>query len=150
MVQGLSGGAGVLLETICLDAKAAASATMAIDWGVQGAAQTQAPSGLHVLATMQFSFVFNMGFLYVAWSSVAQAGLPAPNAGIKHVPYVQPQSCLRGTILGTVLKCRGNHFWVYLSLCLTRLFPGAQYMNVNLWPQKGWLHCCLREKSSYL
>lgn len=50
MVQGLSGGAGVLLETICLDAKAAASATMAIDWGVQGAAQTQAPSSLHVLA----------------------------------------------------------------------------------------------------
>lgn len=83
MVQGLSGGAGVLLETICLDAKAAASATMAIDWGMQGAAQTQAPSGLHVLATMQFSFVFNMGFLYVAWSSVAQAGLPAPKAGIK-------------------------------------------------------------------
>lgn len=81
MVQGLSRGAGVLLETICLDAKAAASATMAIDWGVQGAAQTQAPSGLHVLATMQFSF--KMGFLYVAWSSAAQAGLPAPNAGIK-------------------------------------------------------------------
>lgn len=83
MVQGLSRGAGGLLETICLGGKSCCFHNDGDILGSAGAAQTQAPCSLYVLATMHFSVVFNMGFHYVAWSSVAQAGLPAPNAGIK-------------------------------------------------------------------
>lgn len=118
---------------------------------MQEAAQTQVPSCLRVLATMQ---LFNMGFQYVAWSSVAaQGGLPAPNAGIKACASEPPMQLSVRHHPGNnsslfVLKCKGNHFWVHPSPCLTGLFPGAQYTNANLWPQKGWLHCCLREESS--
>lgn len=44
---------------------------------------------------------------------------------------------------------------MHLSPCPTRLFPGVQYISsasssgsACLWPQKGQLHCYLREESS--